>query len=160
MGNRFKGSEAELIAAGWPPWMVEDAREALKGVKSFQKLEKIVVSTNSHVYRVLDLEQNDLVTLKRHSTQATPSKHIKIIKLEGVVTSRMSCEYIEHDLAGLASHPGLKFAEPQNHFLANLKSCQSIIQAKSLMLKFEMKQEDKRLGEARVTYMMSKEEES
>ncbi|RVW79358.1 putative serine/threonine-protein kinase [Vitis vinifera] len=45
--------------------------------------------------------------------------HPNIIKLEGLVTSRMSCslylvfEYMEHDLAGLASHPGLKFTEPQ-----------------------------------------------
>lgn len=45
--------------------------------------------------------------------------HPNIIKLEGLVTSRMSCslylvfEYMEHDLAGLASHPGLKFTESQ-----------------------------------------------
>lgn len=45
--------------------------------------------------------------------------HPNVIKLEGLVTSRMSCslylvfEYMEHDLAGLASHPGLKFTEPQ-----------------------------------------------
>ncbi|CAI9088664.1 OLC1v1023064C2 [Oldenlandia corymbosa var. corymbosa] len=45
--------------------------------------------------------------------------HPNIIKLEGLVTSRMSCslylvfEYMEHDLAGLASHPGVKFTESQ-----------------------------------------------
>ena len=45
--------------------------------------------------------------------------HPNVIKLEGLVTSRMSCslylvfEYMEHDLAGLASHPGLKFTEAQ-----------------------------------------------
>ena len=45
--------------------------------------------------------------------------HTNVIKLEGLVTSRMSCnlylvfEYMEHDLARLASHPGLKFTEAQ-----------------------------------------------
>lgn len=45
--------------------------------------------------------------------------HPNVIKLEGLVTSRMSCslylvfEYMEHDLAGLASFPGIKFTEPQ-----------------------------------------------
>lgn len=45
--------------------------------------------------------------------------HPNIIKLEGLVTSRMSCslylvfEYMEHDLAGLASFPDIQFNEPQ-----------------------------------------------
>lgn len=45
-GRIPKGSEAELVAAGWPSWLVEDAGEALKGrvprkEKSFHKLEKV-----------------------------------------------------------------------------------------------------------------------
>lgn len=45
--------------------------------------------------------------------------HPNVVKLEGLVTSRMSCslylvfQYMEHDLAGLASSPGIKFIEPQ-----------------------------------------------
>ena len=45
--------------------------------------------------------------------------HPNVIKLEGLVTSRMSCslylvfEYMEHDLAGLAASPTIKFTEPQ-----------------------------------------------
>jgi cyclin-dependent kinase 12/13 len=45
--------------------------------------------------------------------------HPNIVKLDGLVTSRMSCslylvfEYMEHDLAGLAASPGIKFTEPQ-----------------------------------------------
>lgn len=45
--------------------------------------------------------------------------HPNIIKLEGLVTSRMSCslylvfEYMEHDLTGLASFPDIQFTEPQ-----------------------------------------------
>lgn len=45
-GGIPKGSEAELVAAGWPSWMVKDAGEAFKGwiprkEKSFQRLEKV-----------------------------------------------------------------------------------------------------------------------
>jgi len=45
--------------------------------------------------------------------------HPNIIKLEGLITSQMSrslylvFEYMEHDLTGLASRPGIKFSEPQ-----------------------------------------------
>ena len=48
--------------------------------------------------------------------------HPNVVKLEGLVTSRMSCslylvfEYMEHDLAGLAASPGIKFTEPQVGF--------------------------------------------
>lgn len=45
--------------------------------------------------------------------------HPNVIKLEGLVTSRMSCSlylvfhYMEHDLAGLVASPEVKFTEPQ-----------------------------------------------
>lgn len=45
--------------------------------------------------------------------------HPNVIKLEGLVTSRMSWslylvfEYMVHDLAGLAASPDIKFTEPQ-----------------------------------------------
>ena len=45
--------------------------------------------------------------------------HPNIIKLEGLITSQLSrslylvFEYMEHDLTGLASRPGIKFPEPQ-----------------------------------------------
>ncbi|KAF0915944.1 hypothetical protein E2562_000582 [Oryza meyeriana var. granulata] len=62
--------------------------------------------------------------------------HPNIIKLEGLVTSRMSCslylvfEYMEHDLAGLASFPGVKFTESQvkcymQQLLCGLEHCHS-----------------------------------
>ncbi|ONK78626.1 uncharacterized protein A4U43_C02F20780 [Asparagus officinalis] len=60
--------------------------------------------------------------------------HPNVIKLEGLVTSRMSCslylvfEYMEHDLAGLAASPAIKFTEPQvkcymNQLLSGLEHC-------------------------------------
>lgn len=45
--------------------------------------------------------------------------HPNIVRLEGLVTSRVShsiyliFEYMEHDLAGLAASPGIQFTEPQ-----------------------------------------------
>ena len=45
--------------------------------------------------------------------------HPNVMKLEGLITSRVSgslyliFEYMEHDLAGLAATPGIKFTEAQ-----------------------------------------------
>ena len=45
--------------------------------------------------------------------------HPNIVKLKGLVTSRVSCslylvfEYMEHDLAGLAACPGVTFTDAQ-----------------------------------------------
>ena len=45
--------------------------------------------------------------------------HPNVIKLEGIVTSKLSCsiylvfEYMEHDLAGLVSCPDINFTEAQ-----------------------------------------------
>lgn len=45
--------------------------------------------------------------------------HPNVIKLEGIITSRLSCsiylvfEYMEHDLSGLCSCPDIKFSESQ-----------------------------------------------
>ncbi len=91
--------------------------------------------TYSNVYMARDLEHNKTVALKKvRFDNLEPESvrfmareihilrrldHPNVIKLEGLVTSRMSCslylvfEYMEHDLAGLASHPGLKFTEAQ-----------------------------------------------
>ncbi|RVW71929.1 putative serine/threonine-protein kinase [Vitis vinifera] len=98
---------------------------------------RIGQGTYSNVYRARDLDQRKIVALKKvRFDNLEPESvrfmareihvlrrldHPNIIKLEGLVTSRMSCslylvfEYMEHDLAGLASHPGLKFTEPQWH---------------------------------------------
>lgn len=91
--------------------------------------------TYSNVYRARDLDQKKIVALKKvRFDNSEPESvrfmareililrrldHQNVIKLEGLVTSRMSCslylvfEYMEHDLAGLALHPGLKFTEAQ-----------------------------------------------
>lgn len=157
MGSIPKATEGEQVAAGWPSWLAAVAGEAIKGwtprrADSFQKLDKIGQGTYSNVYMARDLEHNKTVALKKvRFDNLEPESvrfmareihilrrldHPNVIKLEGLVTSRMSCslylvfEYMEHDLAGLASHPGLKFTEAQvkcymQQLLRGLDHCHS-----------------------------------
>lgn len=91
--------------------------------------------TYSSVYKARDIIHNKLVALKRvrfdnHDPESIKFMareivilrrldHPNVIKLEGLITSRTSCtlylvfEYMEHDLVGIASLPGVKFSEPQ-----------------------------------------------
>eukprot|EP00249_Psilotum_nudum_P019093 c27097_g1_i1 orf=683-3064(+) len=130
----------EQVAAGWPAWLSAEAGEALKGwiprrADSFEKLDKIGQGTYSNVYKARDLDSGKIVALKKvRFDNAEPESvrfmareiqilrrldHPNVVKLEGLVTSRMSCslylvfEYMEHDLAGLAACPGIKFTESQ-----------------------------------------------
>ncbi|KAG2677824.1 hypothetical protein I3760_12G114800 [Carya illinoinensis] len=118
----------------------------------FLFLLQIGQGTYSNVYMARDLEHNKTVALKKvRFDNLEPESvrfmareihilrrldHPNVIKLEGLVTSRMSCslylvfEYMEHDLAGLASHPGLKFTEAQvkcytQQLLQGLDHCHS-----------------------------------
>ncbi|KAK2639024.1 hypothetical protein Ddye_026819 [Dipteronia dyeriana] len=140
IGTIPKAIEGEQVAAGWPAWLATVAGEAIRGwlprrADSFEKLDKIGQGTYSNVYRARDLDQKKIVALKKvRFDNLEPESvrfmareihilrrldHINVIKLEGLVTSRMSCslylvfEYMEHDLAGLASHPSLNFTEAQ-----------------------------------------------
>ncbi|XP_068647149.1 probable serine/threonine-protein kinase At1g54610 isoform X2 [Aristolochia californica] len=147
--------EAELVAAGWPSWLTSVSCEAIRGwvprrADSFEKLDKIGQGTYSSVYRARDLETGKVVALKKvRFLNMDPESvrfmareiqilrrldHPNVIKLEGLVTSRMSCsmylvfEYMEHDLAGLAATPGIKFTEPQvkcymQQLLVGLEHC-------------------------------------
>lgn len=87
------------------------------------------------MYRARDLETGKIVALKKvRFVNVDPESvrfmareilvlrrldHPNVLKLEGLVTSRMSCslylvfEYMEHDLAGLAANPSIKFTVPQ-----------------------------------------------
>ncbi|MCE2055211.1 Cyclin-dependent kinase 12 [Datura stramonium] len=135
-----KAMEGELIAAGWPSSLAAVAGEAINGwiprkADTFEKLDKIGQGTYSSVYKARDLVNDKVVALKRVRFEKMDPESIKfmareivilrrldhpnIIKLEGLVVSRTSCslylvfEYMEHDLTGLASLPGIKFTEPQ-----------------------------------------------
>lgn len=157
IGSIPKATEGEQIVAGWPSWLAEVAGEAIKGwiprgSDTFEKLDKIGQGTYSSVYKARDLINKKVVALKRVRFDIKDPESVKfmareililrrlehpnIIKLEGLVTSRASCslylvfEYMEHDLTGLASLPGVKFSEQQvkcymQQLLSGLDHCHS-----------------------------------
>lgn len=127
-------------AIGWPSWLTSVAGDAIRGLvprraDSFEKLDKIGQGTYSSVYKARDLETGKIVALKKvRFLNMDPESvrfmareihilrrldHPNVMKLEGLVTSRMSrnlylvFEYMEHDLAGIAATPGIKFTQPQ-----------------------------------------------
>lgn len=91
--------------------------------------------TYSSVFRAREVETGKIVALKKvrfdnfepESVRFMAREimilrrldHPNIIKLEGLITSRLSCsmylvfEYMEHDVTGLLSAPDIKFTEPQ-----------------------------------------------
>ncbi|XP_030522603.1 probable serine/threonine-protein kinase At1g09600 [Rhodamnia argentea] len=134
------GAEGEQIAAGWPSWLTSVAADAIRGLvprkaESFKKLNQIGQGTYSTVYKARDLETGKIVAMKKvRFANMDPESvrfmareihilrkldHPNIMKLEGIVTSRISgslylvFEYMEHDLAGLIARPGVKLSEPQ-----------------------------------------------
>ncbi|PHU19619.1 putative serine/threonine-protein kinase [Capsicum chinense] len=150
-------TEGEQLAAGWPVWLTAVASEAIDGwmpLKSdaFQRLEKIGQGTYSSVYRARDVETGKMVALKkvkfdnfqpdsvrfmaREITILRKLDHQNIMKLLGIVTSRISCciylvfEYMEHDLSGLLSCPDIKFTDSEikcfmRQLLSGLEHCHS-----------------------------------
>lgn len=66
-----------------------------------------------------NLESETVAFVAREILILSRLNHPNVIKLEGLVISRMSSslylvfEYMEHDLAGLAAVQGVKFTEPQ-----------------------------------------------
>ncbi|KAJ4973592.1 hypothetical protein NE237_006766 [Protea cynaroides] len=155
--RKFKSNPNPALRTqqGWPSWLSAVAGEAIEGwtprrADTFEKLDKIGQGTYSNVYKARDLISGKIVALKkvRFDNLETESvkfmareilvlrrvEHPNVVKFEGLVTSRMSCslylvfEYMEHDLAGLAACPGIKFTEPQvkcymKQLLSGLEHC-------------------------------------
>ncbi|CAI9109759.1 OLC1v1009654C1 [Oldenlandia corymbosa var. corymbosa] len=150
-------TEGEHVAAGWPAWLTAVAGEAIEGwvplrSDTFERLEKIGQGTYSSVYRARDVETGKMVALKkvrfdnfqpesvrfmaREIMILRKLNHPNIMKLEGIITSRLSTsiylvfEYMEHDLSGLLSCPDVKFTESQikcymQQLLCGLEHCHS-----------------------------------
>lgn len=135
-----RATEGEQVAAGWPAWLSSVAKEAIDGwvplkSDSFERLEKIGQGTYSNVYRARELQTGRMMALKKvrfdnfqPESVRFMAREIKILrrldhpnvmKLEGIITSRLSCsiylvfEYMEHDLCGLLSNPEVKFTDSQ-----------------------------------------------
>ncbi|TXG51697.1 hypothetical protein EZV62_024221 [Acer yangbiense] len=157
LGNLHKYIEGEQVAAGWPAWLTAVAGEAIQGwvplrADAYEKLEKIGQGTYSSVFRARDLDTGKIVALKKvrfdnfepESVRFMAREimilrrldHPNIIKLEGLITSRLSCsiylvfEYMEHDITGLLSCPDVKFTESQikcymKQLLSGLEHCHS-----------------------------------
>ncbi|KAK8953626.1 putative serine/threonine-protein kinase [Platanthera guangdongensis] len=157
LGNFQKQIEGDQVAAGWPSWLCAVAREAIQGwiplkAESFKKLEKIGQGTYSSVFKARDLQTGNFVALKkvrfdnfeprsvrfmaREILILRRLNHPNIMKLEGLITSRSSCniylvfEYMDHDLAGLSSSPDITFNESQvkgymHQLLSGLEHCHS-----------------------------------
>ncbi|KAL4570301.1 hypothetical protein LXL04_025953 [Taraxacum kok-saghyz] len=153
LSNPPKNIHGEQVAAGWPAWLSAVAGEAINGwtprrADTFEKIDK--ASTYSNVYKAKDTMTGKIVALKKVRFDNLEPESVKfmareililrrldhpnVVKLEGLVTSRMSCslylvfEYMEHDLAGLAASPTIKFTEPQvkcymKQLLSGLEHC-------------------------------------
>ncbi|GAU11581.1 hypothetical protein TSUD_345720 [Trifolium subterraneum] len=140
LSNPPKHLHGEQVAAGWPPWLTAVCGEALSGwiprkADTFEKIDKIGQGTYSNVYKAKDSLTGKIVALKKVRFDNLEPESIKfmareililrrldhpnVIKLQGLVTSRMSCslylvfDYMEHDLAGLAASPVIRFTESQ-----------------------------------------------
>uniref|UniRef100_A0AA96NLI5 [RNA-polymerase]-subunit kinase n=1 Tax=Phyllostachys edulis TaxID=38705 RepID=A0AA96NLI5_PHYED len=141
LGNLYRCIEGEQVAAGWPAWLSAVAAEAVQGwvplkAENFEKLGKIGQGTYSSVFQARNLETGRLVALKKVRFDSVEpesvrfmareiqilrrlQRHPNVVGLEGLITSRSSCniylvfEYVDHDLAGLTSAPDVTFSEPQ-----------------------------------------------
>ncbi|KAK7265826.1 hypothetical protein RJT34_33450 [Clitoria ternatea] len=157
LGNLSKYVEGEQAAAGWPAWLSAVACEAIHGwvplrADAYEKLDKIGQGTYSSVFRAKEIETGKIVALKkvrfdnfepesvrfmaREIMILRRLNHPNIIKLEGLITSRLSCsiylvfEYMEHDITGLLARPEIKFSESQikcymKQLLSGLEHCHS-----------------------------------
>lgn len=111
------------------------ASKLLLSIWTCQLLSQIGQGTYSSVFRARNLDTGKIVALKkvrfdnfepesvrfmaREITILRRLDHPNIIKLEGLIASRLSCsiylvfEYMEHDIAGLLSCPDIEFSEAQ-----------------------------------------------
>ncbi|KAF5946034.1 hypothetical protein HYC85_016262 [Camellia sinensis] len=106
LGNPPKHKHGEQVAAGWPSWLSAHVGEAIDGwlprrADTFEKIDKIGSGTYSNVYKARDTMTGKIVALKK---------------------------YMEHDLAGLAASPDIKFTEAQvkcymHQLLSGLEHC-------------------------------------
>ncbi|KAL1326638.1 hypothetical protein HN51_036760 [Arachis hypogaea] len=142
---------------GWPPWLMEVVGDAIRDwtprrANTFEKLAKIGQGTYSNVYKARDLVSGKIVALKKVRFDDLEGESVKfmareilvlkkldhpnVVKLEGLVTSRICSsiylvfEYMDHDLAGLVAGHGLNFTQPQikcymKQLLCGLEHCHS-----------------------------------
>ncbi|KAJ0578484.1 putative protein-serine/threonine kinase CMGC-CDK-CRK7-CDK9 family [Helianthus annuus] len=153
--RRPKPAYSLKTSQGWPEWLCDVAGDVIKDwtprrANTFEKIDKIGQGTYSNVYKARDLITGKIVALKKVRFDNLEPESVKfmareililkklnhpnIIKLQGLVTSRMSSslylvfEYMEHDLSGLQAVQGVKFTQPQvkcyiKQLLSGLEHC-------------------------------------
>uniref|UniRef100_A0A7N0T8W5 Protein kinase domain-containing protein n=1 Tax=Kalanchoe fedtschenkoi TaxID=63787 RepID=A0A7N0T8W5_KALFE len=147
---------ADEYVDGWPKWLVENVpKEALDGLAkktadSYDMLCKVGHGTYSNVYKARDRKSGEIVALKKVRFDTSEPESVKfmareimmllkldhpnVIKLEGIVTSRMQYslylvfEYMQSDLTKLIFRPTVKLTLPQVKFymiqlLSGLRHC-------------------------------------
>uniref|UniRef100_A0A7N0TSY4 Protein kinase domain-containing protein n=1 Tax=Kalanchoe fedtschenkoi TaxID=63787 RepID=A0A7N0TSY4_KALFE len=152
----LKKIAAEEYVDGWPKWLVDNVpKEALdvlakKTADSYDKLAKVGHGAYSNVYKARDKDTGKIVALKKVRFDTSKPESVKfmareimmlgqldhpnIIKLEGVVISRMQYslylvfEYMPSDMAKHIFHPTVKLTLPQvkcymNQLLSGLRHC-------------------------------------
>lgn len=140
--RRWKFDPHSTTQNGWPAWLAAVIGDVIddftpRRASTYEKLDKIGQGTYSNVYKARDLITGKVVALKKVRFDTSEPESVKfmareiivlrrldhpnVIKLEGLVTSRMSSslylvfEYMEHDLSGLTASlgGGTNFSEPQ-----------------------------------------------
>ncbi|KAF5950949.1 hypothetical protein HYC85_012942 [Camellia sinensis] len=108
----------EQVAAGWPSWLSDIGQGTYSNVyKARDTISGKIVAMKK--VRFDNLEPESVKFMAREILILRRLDHPNVVKLHGLVTSRMSCslylvfEYMVHDLAGLAASPGIKFTESQ-----------------------------------------------
>ncbi|KAL3812797.1 hypothetical protein ACJIZ3_014065 [Penstemon smallii] len=125
LSNPPKNIHGEQVAAGWPSWLSAVAGEAINGWIPRHSITGKIVALKK--VRFDNVEPESIRFMAREILILRRLDHPNVVKLHGLVTSRMSCslylvfDYMVHDLAGLASSPGIKFTEPQ--LLSGLEYC-------------------------------------
>ncbi|CAK9179135.1 unnamed protein product, partial [Ilex paraguariensis] len=131
LSNPPKHVHGEQVAAGWPSWLSAVAGEAINDGQG----------TYSNVYKARDAITGKIVALKKVRFDNLEPESVKFMAREILILRRLdhpnvvkleACtlvfEYMEHDLAGLAASPGIKFTEPQvkcymHQLLSGLEHC-------------------------------------
>ncbi|KAI7740735.1 hypothetical protein M8C21_025446 [Ambrosia artemisiifolia] len=139
----------ELVAVGWPSWLVAVSGEALKGwlprkADTFKNLGK-AKGSHSVVYKARDIPTGKIVALKRIKCDTSDPESVKmmameivilrcldhpnVIKLEGILISPMSetlylvFEYMDRDLAAVSADNAMQLTETQvKHYMRQLFS--------------------------------------
>ncbi|KAH0649965.1 hypothetical protein KY284_029877 [Solanum tuberosum] len=143
-----KGIKCELVAAGWPNWLVAAAGNALNGwlprrADTFEFVDLIGQGAYSNAYKARDTVFNKVVALKKVRLDNLDPESVMFMAREIIILRRLGdhpsviklalkmylvFDCMEYDLKGIQEHKGVKFSEPDikcymNQLLKGLNHC-------------------------------------